>query len=56
VLTEMVLWAGRHEETSNQALVLQMRTGKDQLIASVQQRWAELKQEKQRLAAAHRDT
>ena len=56
VLTEMVLWAARHEETANQALVRQMRTGKDQLIASVQQRWAELKQEKQRLAAAHRNT
>src|SRR5580698_7030754 len=56
VLTEMILWAGRHEETANQALVQQMRTGKDQLIASVQQRWAELKHEKQRLAAAHRNT
>lgn len=39
VLTEMVLWASRHEETGNQPLVHQMRTGKEQLIASVRQRW-----------------
>jgi DNA-binding HxlR family transcriptional regulator len=41
VLTEMVLWAARHEETGNQALVRQMRTDKEQLLASVRQRWAE---------------
>ncbi len=52
VLTEMVLWAARHEETGNQVLVQQMRTGKEQLLASVQQRWAELKREKGGLAAA----
>jgi DNA-binding HxlR family transcriptional regulator len=41
VLTEMVLWASRHEETGNQALVRQMRTDKEQLLASVRQRWTE---------------
>jgi DNA-binding HxlR family transcriptional regulator len=41
VLTEMVLWAARHEETGNQALVRQMRSDKEQHLASVRQRWAE---------------
>jgi DNA-binding HxlR family transcriptional regulator len=41
VLAEMVLWAARHEETGNQALVRQMRTAKEQLLAAVRQRWAE---------------
>jgi DNA-binding HxlR family transcriptional regulator len=41
VLAEMVLWAAKHEETGNQALVQQMRTAKEQLLASVRQRWAE---------------
>ena len=40
-LAEMVLWAARHEETGNQALVRHMRTSKEQVIASVRQRWAE---------------
>jgi len=39
VLTEMVLWAARHEETGNQALVQQMRTDKEKVIASVRERW-----------------
>src|SRR5580704_11552767 len=41
VLTEMVLWAARHEQTGNQALVRQMRTGREQLLASVRGRWAQ---------------
>jgi DNA-binding HxlR family transcriptional regulator len=41
VLTEMVLWAARHEETGNQPLVRQMRTDKEQLLASMRQRWEE---------------
>jgi DNA-binding HxlR family transcriptional regulator len=41
VLTEMVLWAARHEETGNQALVRRMRTEREQLLASVRRRWAE---------------
>ena len=40
VLTEMVLWAARHEETENQALVRQMKKDKEQLLAEVRQRWA----------------
>jgi DNA-binding HxlR family transcriptional regulator len=41
VLTEMVLWAARHEETDNQALVREMQRDKDKLIADVRRRWAE---------------
>jgi DNA-binding HxlR family transcriptional regulator len=40
VLTEMVLWAARHEETENQALVRQMKKDKEQLLAEVRKRWA----------------
>jgi hypothetical protein len=40
VLTEMVLWAARHEETENQTLVRQMKKDKEQLLAEVRQRWA----------------
>lgn len=40
VLTEMVLWAAKHEETGNQALVRKMRRDKVQLIASVRQTWS----------------
>jgi DNA-binding HxlR family transcriptional regulator len=41
VLAEMVLWAARHEETGNQPLVREMRRDKDQLIASIRQKWAQ---------------
>ena len=41
VMAEMVLWAARHEETGNQALVRQKRTDKEQLLADVRQRWEE---------------
>lgn len=51
VLTEMVLWAARHEETGNQSLVQQMRTGKEELLDSVRERWAELRMDRERLAA-----
>ena len=40
VLTEMVMWAARHEETGNQPLVRQMQAGKEQFLAAVRQRWA----------------
>jgi DNA-binding HxlR family transcriptional regulator len=41
VLTEMVLWVARHERTGNQALIQQMRTDKEGLLAQVRQRWAQ---------------
>jgi len=41
VLTEMVLWAARHEETGNQALVREMQNDKERLLANIRQRWAE---------------
>ncbi len=40
VLTEMVLWAAKHEKTENQALVRQMKKDKERLLAEVRQRWA----------------
>src|SRR5713101_1571346 len=41
VLTEMVLWAAGHEDTGNQALVLEMRKDKEKFISAIRQRWAE---------------
>lgn len=41
VLTEMVLWAAAHEDTGNQALVQQMKAGKEKFVAGVRQRWVE---------------
>jgi DNA-binding HxlR family transcriptional regulator len=41
VLTEMVLWAARHEQTDNQALVQEMQKDKEQFLAAVRRRWAE---------------
>ena len=41
VLTEMVLWAGRHENTGNQALVHLMRKDKEQFLAGIRKRWAQ---------------
>jgi len=50
VLTEMVLWAARHEETGNQPLIRQMRTGKAELLDSVRERWDKLRRDRERLA------
>jgi DNA-binding HxlR family transcriptional regulator len=41
VLTEMVLWAGRHEKTGNRPLVQQMKRNKQRFLAEIRQRWAE---------------
>ena len=41
VLTEMVLWAAAHEDTGNQALVRQMKKGKEQFISEVRKRLTE---------------
>jgi DNA-binding HxlR family transcriptional regulator len=43
VLTEMVLWAGKHEKTKNQALVRQMQKDKQGFIAQVQKRYLQSK-------------
>jgi DNA-binding HxlR family transcriptional regulator len=43
VLTEMVLWAGRHEETENRALIRLMQKDKQKFIAEIRQRWAQSK-------------
>ena len=39
VLTEMVLWAARHEETENQELVRTMKKDKVKFLAAIRQRW-----------------
>lgn len=41
VLTEMVLWAGRHEKTGNQELIHALRKDKTKVIAAIRARWAE---------------
>jgi DNA-binding HxlR family transcriptional regulator len=43
VLAEMVLWAARHEETGNQALVHALQTNKHGVVAEVRERWAQKK-------------
>ncbi len=40
VLTEMVLWAGAHERTENQALIREMRKDKQAFIAAIRERCA----------------
>jgi DNA-binding HxlR family transcriptional regulator len=40
VLTEMVLWAARHEETGNQALVHTLQTDRQRFLEQVRERWA----------------
>jgi DNA-binding HxlR family transcriptional regulator len=40
VLTEMVLWAAKHERTGNQPLIQQMRQDKEGFIAAVKDRLA----------------
>ena len=39
--TEMVLWAARHEETGNQALVRLLRADRQKVIDDVREKWAE---------------
>ena len=39
VLTEMVLWASKHEPTGNEALVRQMRKDKAQFLIEIRRRW-----------------
>lgn len=41
VLTEMVLWAGRHEETENRALIRLMQKDKQKFLAQIRQRWTQ---------------
>ena len=43
VLTEMVLWAARHEKTGNQKLVRQMKKDKERFLAGIRRGWAERK-------------
>jgi len=39
VLTEMVLWAARHEKTENQELVRTMQEDKGRFLEAIRQRW-----------------
>ena len=36
------MWAARHEETENQALVRQMQADKEQFLAGVRQKWEKI--------------
>ena len=40
VLTEMVLWAGKHEETENRPLIRLMQKDKRKFLAEIRRRWA----------------
>ena len=40
VLTEMVLWAGRHEKTENRPLIRLMQKDKEKFLDQIRQRWA----------------
>lgn len=40
VLTEMVLWAGRHEQTDNPALIRLMQKDKRKFLADIRRRWS----------------
>ncbi len=39
VLTEMVLWAARHEDTGNQPLVKEIQADKSAFLAKARRRW-----------------
>lgn len=39
VLTEMVLWAAKHEETENQPLIRVMQKDKQKFLKQIRQRW-----------------
>ena len=41
VLTEMVLWAGRHEKTENRPLIRLMQEDKQKFLEQIRQRWAQ---------------
>ena len=43
VLTEMVLWAGKHEKTENRPLIRLMQKDKEKFLAQIRQRWAQNK-------------
>lgn len=51
VLTEMVLWAGRHEKTKNQPLIRLMQKDQQRFLEGIRQRWAQ----NQSRSAAPRD-
>lgn len=41
VLTEMVLWAGKHEKTENQPLIRLMQKDKQKFLERIRGRWAQ---------------
>ena len=40
VLTEMVLWAGKHEKTGNRPLIRLMQKDKQKFLEQIRRRWA----------------
>ena len=53
VLTEMVLWAARHEETGNQPLLRQIRQDKERFLAEVRARWESAQPAASKLQTKH---
>ena len=43
VLTEMVLWAGKHEKTENQQLIRLMQKDKQKFLEQIRRRWEQTK-------------
>ena len=43
VLTEMVLWAGKHEKTENRPLIRLMQKDKERFLKQIRQRWTQNK-------------
>jgi DNA-binding HxlR family transcriptional regulator len=43
VLTEMVLWAGRHEKTENRPLIRRMQRDKQKFIDQIRRRWERIR-------------
>lgn len=41
VLTELVLWAGRHEKTENRPLIQLMQKDKQKFLEQIRHRWAQ---------------
>src|SRR5215472_16545477 len=41
VLTEMVVWAGKHEKTENRPLIRLMQKDKEEFLKKIRERWAQ---------------
>jgi len=53
VLTEMVLWAGKHEETENRALIRLMQKSKQKFLEQIRRRWRQANSTKEQAPGWH---